>query len=293
MDELILQFLHDNVTPEQYQLYLDLMDTLEQMGNDEIQTVVLNHINTVEDVGIQQTIDNIFNLLDGSLIQTIITFGVYLDATQTTFSWRCELLQDLIDLENLDDVEDALNILNGEDSAESILADVLEYTTGNDSTEYLIAFNRVSPSTIANLKEIYQRTYLNAPVEEEEEDPDVNKLKNEKRALLKLYREYTHDELGFATQLIAVDIPFLMPFKKYLEMIEPMKVEKQLSVNYFKAIIVFAIMCNEKDSLFNIVRSHMEDLDEDPITAIQYEAQIRKMLNEFKVYANQRGSMVI
>lgn len=286
MDDLVIEFIETNTTQEMSELLLDIVDICQQIGYLDMMTIISNYIDEVENVGTQQALDNVINFIDNTLNQVFLQFGITVDS-ESSLVWRKELLIDLLELEDLEDVEQALDILEGPDRPEEKLADLLDYYTGKDSTDYLINILKVSPSVIGRLIEVYTVVRNNKPLADDEMDEATYALLVDKQKKLKEYREYVHDELGPFNRLLSVDIPLLLPFKKYLEMLDGMITEEDTQEEIIRSITVATIICDSTDDMLTILKSHMEDLADEPLESIKVEAMVRKHITEFQIHTNK------
>lgn len=285
MDELIIDFIKSNVTSDAGDLYLDIIELLEEMGFLDTQTIILNYINDVENVGSIEVIDNIIRHLSETLNKSFAMFGVYVD-DDTRLDWRFNLLKDIIELEKINDPQSIIGILENDESPEEKLSDILEHVTGNDSNDYLVSLVKVSPSIIAKLKDIYQYA-MESNQEVEVSESDLLLMGN-KRKVLKLFRDYLHDELGLANDLLSVDIPLLLEFGDYVRMVENKRMTADKE-DYAKALIVFAIICKQDEDILTVLRNHMEDIHPDPVKAIEIEGIARRLTVEFQNFTGKAG----
>lgn len=282
MDNLILNFVNDNFTPEHGDYVKRGIHLLSHLGYRDFESVIIDIINEVEQAGIEATVDAIFSKLNETLLRSYKLFGLEVNV-DINYQLLIETLETIIDLENLYDASIALDILDNEPDMSTALAEVLSLLTDQGVFVYLEMFERISPNFIKRLKEILKVKVENKePLEVDEQEA---RLFDTKLKLFKQYRSFTHGEMGFLNHLIEVDIPFLLPFNTYLNII--LEQEETDIGKKAKSVVGAALICEEDKAPDAIIREHMDYLDGDPVQAVKLESTCRDIVNLFQQYLAQ------
>lgn len=283
MDDLILNYLHDNFSPEMSEQLLKAIDMLEQLDYTALQSDIINIINEIEMVGTLNTNDRIYNVVQAQLVLALEEFGIRLDS-QATFVFTNDLLELLLTLEDVYDVEPLLNIINSANNALEAFADIADTLTDYTSEDYLTNLIEVSPTLIARIKEVFEATFNNTTLEEEDTlNEEQQALMNTKLTLLKQYRTFIHDEGGILSELFRLGLPLLLPFEIYLSKIDE---EYRGNVDHFylRSLMQAAIACDSKDDPISVVHHNLEILSDEPLKAVEIDSAFKKHAVEFQTY---------
>jgi hypothetical protein len=189
------------------------------------------------------------------------------------------LIVHLLELENLDDTEGALEILNSYSDTNEALAELLEYITSIPAEEYLIQLDVVSPAIITKLRELYNTT-KDIIVEED----DQAQLLATKVMLFRKWRDFTHDEFGLLTEYFRKQFPFLLPFEVYMEELAKVQNDTSPFEDISLAVISIALVCDSDKDPITTIKERIELLDPNIGIANRIEVQCRQVALDFQKY---------
>jgi len=283
MDDLILNYLYENFSAELADEMIKATDMLEQLDYSALQTDLLNIINEVELVGTNNTNDRIYNVIHAQQILALEEFGIRLD-NQATFVFANDLLELLLTMEDIHDVEPLLNIINSANNPLEAFADLADEFTDYSAEDYLTYVIEVSPMLLARIKELFNNTFNNSTLEEQDElTAEDTALMNTKLALLKQYRTFIHDEGGILSELFRLGLPLLLPFEIYLSKIDE---EYRGNVDHFylRSLMQAAIACDSTNDPITVVHTNLEILSDEPLKAVEIDSAFKQHAQEFQTY---------
>ena len=283
MDELILNFLNENSTPEHYQEIVECIDLVEQFGYEDTQAMLLNAINAVEYKGSQLVIDDIILLLESRIEAIFISIRVTI-SDGMNYVQKKELLKNILELEYLDDTGTALDIINHLSDSTEILAELLEYKTGVVSDEYLQLIDKACPSLISRLKDIYS----NDNHMKDRLDDVPYSVGKEKIEVFKHLRNFLHDDLGPMTPYFKTDFPIGLEYSYYLDELSKYHDDKVMPDYLAKSILACAIISDSDEDPCTLIRDNLELLDINIGIANRREFECRKLNTAFQNYLNEQ-----
>lgn len=278
MEELILSFLSFHIVPEQQEHVFDSLDVIEQFGYQDTTDYLNNIIQSVESNGYLFVVDEIIALINSRLSAILQSLGITVDE-EVNYIQKKDLIVHLLELENLDDTEGALEILNSYSDTNEALAELLEYITSIPAEEYLIQLDVVSPAIITKLRELYNTT-KDIIVEED----DQAQLLATKVMLFKKWRDFTHDEFGLLTEYFRKQFPFLLPFEVYMEELAKVQNDTSPFEDISLAVISIALVCDSDKDPITTIKERIELLDPNIGIANRIEVQCRQVALDFQKY---------
>ncbi len=278
MEELILSFLSFHIVPEQQEHVFDSLDVIEQFGYQDTTDYLNNIIQSVESNGYLFVVDEIIALINSRLSAILQSLGITVDE-EVNYIQKKDLIVHLLELENLDDTEGALEILNSYSDTNEALAELLEYITSIPAEEYLIQLDVVSPAIITKLRELYNTT-KDIIVEED----DQAQLLATKVMLFRKWRDFTHDEFGLLTEYFRKQFPFLLPFEVYMEELAKVQNDTSPFEDISLAVISIALVCDSDKDPITTIKERIELLDPNIGIANRIEVQCRQVALDFQKY---------
>lgn len=278
MEELILSFLSFHIVPEQQEHVFDSLDVIEQFGYQDTTDYLNNIIQSVESNGYLFVVDEIIALINSRLSAILQSLGITVDE-EVNYIQKKDLIVHLLELENLDDTEGALEILNSYSDTNEALAELLEYITSIPAEEYLIQLDVVSPAIITKLRELYNTT-KDIIVEED----DQEQLLATKVMLFRKWRDFTHDEFGLLTEYFRKQFPFLLPFEVYMEELAKVQNDTSPFEDISLAVISIALVCDSDKDPITTIKERIELLDPNIGIANRIEVQCRQVALDFQKY---------
>lgn len=278
MEELILSFLSFHIVPEQQEHVFDSLDVIEQFGYQDTTDYLNNIIQSVESNGYLFVVDEIIALINSRLSAILQSLGITVDE-EVNYIQKKDLIVHLLELENLDDTEGALEILNSYSDTNEALAELLEYITSIPAEEYLIQLDVVSPTIITKLRELYNTT-KDIIVEED----DQAQLLATKVMLFRKWRDFTHDEFGLLTEYFRKQFPFLLPFEVYMEELAKVQNDTSPFEDISLAVISIALVCDSDKDPITTIKERIELLDPNIGIANRIEVQCRQVALDFQKY---------
>lgn len=278
MEELILSFLSFHIVPEQQEHVFDSLDVIEQFGYQDTTDYLNNIIQSVESNGYLFVVDEIIALINSRLSAILQSLGITVDE-EVNYIQKKDLIVHLLELENLDDTEGALEILNSYSDTNEALVELLEYITSIPAEEYLIQLDVVSPAIITKLRELYNTT-KDIIVEED----DQAQLLATKVMLFRKWRDFTHDEFGLLTEYFRKQFPFLLPFEVYMEELAKVQNDTSPFEDISLAVISIALVCDSDKDPITTIKERIELLDPNIGIANRIEVQCRQVALDFQKY---------
>lgn len=285
LDPVIEDYLLEKLTPELADLARVALRLCSAMSFHQLPTDITNLISLVENRGVMQTNDLILINLELAVTEAILDFGVKLE-DDTSFMFKVELLEALIQLDQLADVEYGLSCLEVDTTTEA-LATLLEYTTSKPIEEYLMALESVDYTLIQNIRNNYQ-DYLTSNLRPRETEP----LIDTKIKLFKLYRTFTNDEYGPLKDLIQASLPIGLPYRDYLDrlsfndndLIDLNAKVAPISIDYIKTLACLAIISDSDKDPITVTQDNLESLHENPSIALKLANATKQLLLDFQNY---------
>lgn len=147
MFDYLAAYLEATVTPEQKQVVIRACELLVEQGFTDHNFVIEQELQMADNLDGDVAMSMVNNYLIPVYRQQLLAFGVTV-TDDITLTQCTDFLEALTALENYDDGDAITNACDALDGPEAALADLLELTGQNQSEDYLLLIERVSPDLI-------------------------------------------------------------------------------------------------------------------------------------------------
>lgn len=284
MNEIISDFFSTCLTEEQAENFADILNLCQYLGVPTAEDEIIAEIVKQERVGIPQVIDNIYNKFNILLFTLGRIIGIHFDI-DSEFRDRLMILQATMELDNLGDVDEALDIIEYADGEHtSTLARLLAYTTTLTEDEFEIAVTRVTTGLIDNLKKVFleKRPALDDDAELDEAVLNIAKV-------YKAFRTYRHDEMGIMRDYIINGFPLNMKFQNYFAQLQKDH-DRIKDDDMALAAVIIAIISKGTDDLNAKIDVMTEYYSDNPGIAMRIRVQANKIATDFLSQLHRLGN---
>lgn len=265
MDEVLFDYLSQNVPAELFDLYRKAGGIIEAFELTENYSPLVDLIQTLDHNEPSSVNDVIHEVFKQTLESILDDFNIRL-VEGHTLSTLVDVITNLLLLESTEFLEDVWNLTYNSEDANETLADCFALISAMPADHWLVMFDRVSPALIDRICERTQQL-LNEQIEEAPEEDDIQtKVHENMKGILNTYALNTGEPVQdkvlvnsyvlYFLASIAID---LVPFKTLLTLVDEHVFSDDLELTAFN---LFVIAANASDSALDPLGYLRENISE-------------------------------